>query len=251
TPDARRVDSSRYVSLRSDVRARVHENVVPTAKTGPFAAREMFCDECDVALEGTGTACLQDGETASKRGGGKTADRNDCRPVEGRGIRPAAIAVPGGPTGTESGGKISRKPGGTQKIGKIVQGMRGQQENHSTTLPRRNKNDFQQVAAATSPPSCHAAARFRRESDRRGAGCRVQQHQRVHLHVPQTAGKDAGTVFEDRRRIEAPVSEGGRYPRKPKRNSSVEKRRVSSRRVQCKSGGEPRTPKAPPQRVAL
>jgi AraC-like DNA-binding protein len=42
--DARRVDSRRNISLRGNVRARVHEDIVPAAKSGPFAAAKVHCE---------------------------------------------------------------------------------------------------------------------------------------------------------------------------------------------------------------
>ena len=98
------------------------------------------------------------------------------------------------PASAESGGKISRQPGRTQKAGKIVPGVRRKQKNHSTTLPRRNKNDFQPMAPTASPPSCHATPRFGRESHRRGPRCGIQQHQRVHRHVPQTTWQNTSAI---------------------------------------------------------
>ena len=62
--DARGVDSLRNISLRGNVGARVHEDAVPAAKTGPFTAAKVLCDERDVAIEGTGTSRLPDRETA-------------------------------------------------------------------------------------------------------------------------------------------------------------------------------------------
>jgi len=62
--DARGVDSRRNISLRRNVGARVDEDPVPPAKTGPFPAAKVFCDERDVAIEGAGTSCMPDRETA-------------------------------------------------------------------------------------------------------------------------------------------------------------------------------------------
>jgi len=92
--DARRVDSRRNISLRGNVRARVHEDVVPAAKTGSLAAAKMLCNERDVAIAGTRTSCMPDRKTAQAGGGRKTTHRNDYRrPVDPRAQRVVARLV--------------------------------------------------------------------------------------------------------------------------------------------------------------
>src|SRR6266852_3038166 len=159
----------------------------------------MFCDECCGAIAGADSACLQV-QTVEQKGFGRTADyRDDRGSVEGGEFDSAAVTAPEG-FARDAGGESAA--GGTERPkgpGKTLQGLWREQENDSTGVSGGNKNEFREVAAATSAASWVATTGLGRKSDGSGFGGRLQQSECVHFDVPETVGDDTDAVFGGRK----------------------------------------------------
>src|SRR6267378_2047488 len=134
-------------------------------------------------------------EIEQERYGGATDYRNHRRPIEGRGFDPFAVAASDGHAGDARGEDAFGGSERSEKPGKTQQGLRREQENDSAGVSGRNEDEFREVAAATAAASWIAADGFGRKGDGSGVGGGLQQPERVHIDVPETARDDADAVF--------------------------------------------------------
>src|SRR6266436_5596595 len=156
---------------------------------------KKFCDKCFGALAGTDSSCVQVQEIEQERYGGATGYRNHRRSIEGRGFDPFAVAASDGRASDARGENASGGSERSEKPGKTLQGLRREQENDSAGVSGRNEDEFREVAAATAAASWIAADGFGRKGDGSGVGGGLQQPERVHIDVPETARDDADAVF--------------------------------------------------------
>ena len=97
------VDSGEYTALRGHVGAGLDEDALFFAEALPKVSREMFCDECFVALAGTDSARVQVQEIEQESFGGAADYRTYRGAVEGGGFHSATVAASDGRARDESG----------------------------------------------------------------------------------------------------------------------------------------------------
>ena len=167
------MDSGGYAALGGDVGAGFDEDAVFPAQALPDAAREVFCDECFGSVAGTDSSCLQIQEVEHESLGGATNYRDHRGSVKGGGFDPAAVATSDGHEGDARGESTVGGSGESEGPGKTLRGLRGEQENDSARVSGGNKNEFWQVATATTVASRIATAGFGRKGNSSGFGCRL------------------------------------------------------------------------------